>query len=98
MRQQVEISCSTCKALCCRFEVPLIDDADEAVPQEFVEQPFGSYPIMKKGDDGWCICLDRKTMLCTIYPIRPFLCRDYQVGDYDCLEERKKLAQNLPIP
>jgi Fe-S-cluster containining protein len=89
--EQIEISCATCKALCCRLEVRLIDDADDQVPSKFTEQVDGFYMAMKRGEDGWCQALDRDTMLCSIYEKRPYLCRDYKVGDYDCLEERKKL-------
>lgn len=86
-----EISCSTCKALCCRLEVQLIDDSDDQVPEEFTEKTKDLYTVMKQGADGWCEALDRNTMLCTIYERRPFLCREYQAGDYDCMYERSKL-------
>jgi Fe-S-cluster containining protein len=45
---------------------------------------------MKREDDGWCVALDRKTMLCSIYDMRPLICREYQVGDYDCVSERDR--------
>ncbi|MGH1467805.1 MAG: YkgJ family cysteine cluster protein [Bdellovibrionales bacterium] len=85
------VSCSTCKALCCRLEVRLIDDSDEQVPEEYTEVVEAFYTAMKRGEDGWCEALDRKTMLCTIYEKRPYLCREYQAGDYDCMKEREKL-------
>ena len=90
-----EISCSTCKALCCRLEVRLIDDSDDQVPVEFTTLVENFYTAMKQGEDGWCQALDRKTMLCTIYEKRPFLCREYQEGDFDFLEERKKLENEF---
>ena len=89
-----DISCSSCKALCCRLEVRLIDDSDDQVPIRFTTKVDGFYTIMKQAADGWCLALDRKTMLCTIYEKRPYLCRDYKVGDYDCLVEREKLEIN----
>jgi len=89
-----EISCSTCKALCCRLEVRLIDDADERIPVELTEQIDNLYYVMKREEDGWCTALDRKTMLCTIYEKRPFLCRDYKEGDYDCVLERDKYLKH----
>jgi uncharacterized protein len=33
--------------------------------------------------------MDRKTMLCTIYEIRPMICGEYQAGDSDCMQERR---------
>jgi len=86
----LKITCSTCRALCCRLEVRLIDDSDDQVPEEYTIKAENSLTIMKQAADGWCEALDRKTMLCTIYEKRPFLCREYQTGDYDCINERSK--------
>lgn len=44
--------------------------------------------VMARLDDGWCAALDRNTMRCTIYSVRPRLCRDYAMGGPDCLAER----------
>jgi Fe-S-cluster containining protein len=85
-----QITCSTCKALCCRLEVRLIDEADEKIPVELTEIVESLYYVMKREDDGWCVALDRKTMLCSIYDMRPLICREYQVGDYDCVSERDR--------
>lgn len=52
--------------------------------------------VMRRLEDGWCVALDRQTMLCTIYEKRPFICREYQAGDYDCLEQRKQLVAPQP--
>jgi Fe-S-cluster containining protein len=89
-KMKEEVSCSTCKALCCRLEVRLIDDADEKIPVELTEQVDSLYYVMKRERDGWCVALDRETMLCSIYEQRPFICRDYELGDYDCINERNK--------
>lgn len=43
---------------------------------------------MRRLADGWCAALDRNTMRCTIYEQRPDICRDYEMGDNACLEER----------
>lgn len=84
------ISCANCKACCCKLEVLLIGDAD--VPVEFTTQnPWGGW-VMRRLDDGWCAALDRKTFRCTIYESRPDICRDYEMGDSDCLAERAQLA------
>lgn len=84
-----EITCATCRACCCRLEVMLIGDA--GVPDELTAQNEWGGWVMKRLDDGWCAALDRQTMLCTIYEYRPDICRDYQAGDYDCLEQRVRL-------
>jgi len=90
MAKNQEFTCSSCKALCCRLEVRLITDADELIPERLTEKIDSQYYVMKRRDDGWCEALDRKTMLCSIYEKRPFICRDYKLGDYDCVIERNK--------
>jgi len=84
------ITCSNCKACCCRLEVILMGDDD--IPQRFtVEDQWGG-GVMRRLDDGWCAALDRNSMKCTIYERRPILCRDYQMGEGDCLVERTRLV------
>ncbi|MDP2879428.1 MAG: YkgJ family cysteine cluster protein [Sulfuricella sp.] len=84
------ISCSSCKAYCCRLEVMLMGDDD--IPPELTERDRWGGWVMARLDDGWCAALDRDTMLCTIYERRPMICSDYQVGDSDCIGERLLLA------
>lgn len=87
-----KVSCSNCRALCCRVEIRLIEDDDFNIDAHLTEQTPSLYTIMKKSSDGWCVALDRKTMLCTIYEERPYLCSEYEVGSYDCMLERQKGA------
>ena len=32
--------------------------------------------------------LDRNTMNCTIYEKRPLICREFEMGSYECIAER----------
>ena len=84
------ITCATCQACCCKLEVILMGDDD--VPAEFSETDRWGGEVMKRLDDGWCAALDRKTLLCRIYARRPEVCREYPVGDGDCLTERAKAS------
>ena len=80
------VTCSDCQACCCQLEVMLIGDAD--VPEQFTGQnPWGGW-VMRRLDDGWCAALDRRSMRCTIYEQRPDICRAYEMGDSDCIEQR----------
>ncbi|MDU0354269.1 YkgJ family cysteine cluster protein [Paraglaciecola aquimarina] len=81
-----EITCSTCQANCCRLEVLLISDT--GVPEEFIAEDQWGSMTMARLDDGWCAALDRSTMLCSIYEKRPLICREFEMGGYECLEER----------
>lgn len=69
---------------------------DDAVPRRLTLRDRWGGWIMRRLDDGWCAGLDRQTMLCTIYEQRPLICREYQAGDYDCLEQRQQLDAAPP--
>ncbi|MCP5084941.1 MAG: YkgJ family cysteine cluster protein, partial [Alphaproteobacteria bacterium] len=43
---------------------------------------------MARLEDGWCSALDRNTMLCMIYEKRPWICREFEMGEYECISER----------
>jgi len=80
------VICATCAACCCRLEVMLMGDDD--IPFKFTEQDQWGGWIMARLDDDRCAALDRNTLLCKIYPRRPEICRDFQMGGGECIEER----------
>lgn len=84
------VSCSTCRANCCKLEVLLMGDDDVPVELSAIDR-WGGH-VMARGDDGWCAALDRRTMLCSIYEQRPAVCREFELGGHECLLERAKLA------
>lgn len=61
---------------------------EDDVPAEFIETDRWGGQVMARRDDGWCAALERKTMLCSIYGRRPTVCRDFALGDSDCMTER----------
>jgi Fe-S-cluster containining protein len=65
---------------------------DDDIPPGLTEQDRWGGWVMARLDDGWCSALDRSTLLCTIYQRRPMICREYQVGDFDCIQERVLLT------
>ena len=90
-----DITCASCRACCCRLEVLLMAEDDVPVSMT-IQDRWGGW-VMRRLDDGWCKALDRQTMLCTIYESRPGICRDFQAGDYDCLQERRQLSDVIPV-
>jgi len=52
---------------------------------------------MARLDDGWCSALDRNTMLCSIYEKRPGICRELEMGEYECLTERAARALGMRV-
>jgi Fe-S-cluster containining protein len=79
-------TCANCEACCCRLEVILITDT--GVPDAYVEIDEWGGRRMARLDDGWCAALDRNDMTCMIYENRPKICRDFEMGGYECLAER----------
>jgi len=61
---------------------------DTGVPDHLVETDQWGGRTMARLEDGWCAALDRNTMLCTIYQKRPWICREFEMGSYECLAER----------
>ncbi len=83
---ETKISCANCEACCCRLEVMLLTDT--GVPDRFIAIDQWGGMVMQRLDDGWCAALDRDTMLCTIYENRPLVCREFEMGSYECIIER----------
>ncbi|MBN2427482.1 MAG: YkgJ family cysteine cluster protein [Deltaproteobacteria bacterium] len=84
------VTCTNCQASCCRLEAMLFDDTD--IPDKFVVTDARGNMSMARLEDGWCAALDRDTMSCTIYEKRPWICREFEMGEYECLSAR---AANL---
>jgi Fe-S-cluster containining protein len=66
---------------------------EDEVPEEFTESDRWGGQVMARLADGWCAALDRNSMLCRIYDVRPIVCREFQVGSDECRTERRGLEQ-----
>lgn len=80
------ITCSACEAVCCRLEVLLISDT--GVPRDYIETDEWGGMTMRRLEDGWCSALDQDSKLCTIYERRPWICREFQMGGFECVSAR----------
>lgn len=81
-----EVACSNCQACCCRLEVMIITDT--GVPDEHLSLDEWGAETMLRLEDGWCSALDRDTFMCSIYQNRPLICREFEMGSYECRTER----------
>jgi Fe-S-cluster containining protein len=61
---------------------------DIGIPEKYIVRDKAGRRSMARLADGWCVALDRKTMRCTIYVLRPWICREFQMGGDDCLAAR----------
>ena len=62
--------------------------SDTGVPNEHLSFDSWGGETMLRLDDGWCSALDRDTLMCSIYENRPWLCREFEMGSYECITER----------
>lgn len=85
-----KVSCSNCRASCCRLEVMIVSDT--GVPERHIARDKWGAETMLRLEDGWCSALDRETYMCTIYENRPWICREFEMGSYECLTERSANA------
>ena len=81
-----EVTCSNCQACCCRLEVMIITDT--GVPDVHISLDELGAETMLRLDDGWCSAIDRETFTCSIYENRPLICREFEMGSYECSVER----------
>jgi Fe-S-cluster containining protein len=91
------LTCSSCRACCCRLEVMLM--GEDEVPLELTKVDRWGGRVMARLADGWCAALDRDTMRCRIYARRPAVCREFRLGGDECITERSAdpLVVDLPV-
>lgn len=74
--------CSRCLAACCRLTVIL--QPDDHVPDDLTTHSPEGLHVMKRGEDGWCVALNREHMNCGIYETRPSVCRRFAMNGAYC--------------
>jgi len=87
---EVEITCESCEARCCRLEVRLLTDT--GVPAQYIETDEWGGRYMARLEDGWCAAVDRNHMNCMIYENRPLICREFEMGENECVDEYSKMT------
>ena len=85
------VTCNGCEAVCCRLEVLIISDT--GVPGRFIDTDDWGGMTMARADNGWCAALEDATNLCSIYDRRPWVCREFEMGGPDCVNEREQYAR-----
>lgn len=83
-----KVCCSACDAVCCRLTVVVMPD--DPVPRQYVERSVQGLDVMARDSDGWCVAVDHSRMCCSIYELRPAICRKFAMGSSYCREEREK--------
>ena len=81
----VDIDCEAriplCHAACCKLGVGLsTEDVREGILRWDPAEPYA----LERGDDGWCVHMERGSCRCTVYDARPIPCRGF-----DCRADRR---------
>lgn len=82
-------TCANCPAACCTWEAEITTGIDDAVPENLIELSTWGYRVMARGEDGYCLALDKTTMRCSIYDRRPQQCREFEVDKRGCRSARR---------
>lgn len=92
------VHCSDCEAVCCRLLV-FIEPGDR-VPDGPAGRNAEGSEVMLRGEDGWCMAIDRQSMSCGIYEARPDTCRRFTMGGGYCRaireDYRRTAARSIP--
>lgn len=84
-----QITCDNCQGCCCQLEVMILSET--GVPEAFLSEDEWGGQVMTRLDDGWCIAMDRDTYRCSIYENRPWICREFEMGSFDCKAQREQM-------
>ena len=91
--------CMRCDAVCCRLTVVL--QPEDRVPPRFTTETAEGLHVMARDEEGWCVAVDAARMQCSIYEVRPQVCRRFAMAGPYCQEVRAdysdRMARGIPL-
>jgi len=69
--------------------------SDTGVPAEHIATDQWGSESMLRLSDGWCSAIDRNTFRCTIYENRPWVCREFEMGSDECINEYSPINSKI---
>lgn len=94
-----DADCTRCDAVCCRLTVVL--QAGDRIPLRFTAHTPAGLHVMARDEEGWCVAIDAGRMQCSIYAIRPQVCRRFVMAGPYCHEVRAdysdRTARGIPL-
>lgn len=91
--------CDACDAVCCRLTVVLA--AGDRVPAHLTAVTDRGLHVMARDEDGWCVAVDPASQRCSIYAVRPDVCRRFAMDGPYCREVRAdyadRRARGIPL-
>ncbi len=94
------VSCEGCGACCLHMSTPPFVDAEDLarVPKPLLDSVYRYLDERDKAgisDHHPCIWLDVETRRCRHHECRPNVCRDFDIGEEDCLAARKRVLLTI---
>lgn len=71
---------------------------DTGVPERYIDTDKWGGQVMSRLEDGWCAALNRDSLACSIYNNRPLICREFEMGAADCIDERRAAGLDQDVP
>ena len=94
-----DADCMRCDAVCCRLTVVVMPS--DRVPRHLVARSEHGLEVMAQNEEGWCVAIDGARMQCSIYEIRPQICRRFVMAGPYCREVRAdysdRNARGIPL-
>ncbi|GHC05773.1 YkgJ family cysteine cluster protein [Thermomonas carbonis] len=94
-----DVDCTRCDAVCCRLTVVL--QSEDRIPPRFTAYTPEGLHVMDRDEEGWCLAIDAARMQCSIYEIRPQICRRFVMAGPYCQEVRAdysdRMARGIPL-
>lgn len=91
--------CMRCDAVCCRLTVVL--QSEDRIPPRFTTHTAAGLHVMDRDEEGWCVAIDGARMQCSIYEIRPQICRRFVMAGPYCREVRAdysdRTSRGIPL-
>ncbi|HRN62352.1 MAG TPA: YkgJ family cysteine cluster protein [Luteimonas sp.] len=91
--------CGRCDAVCCRLTVVL--QPEDRIPSHYTDTTAAGLNVMARDAEGWCVAVDAARMSCSIYEVRPQVCRRFVMAGPYCREIRadysERNARGIPL-
>lgn len=91
--------CERCDAVCCRLTV--VVQPEDGVPGHLTDVTPNGLTVMARDEEGWCVAIDAARMCCSIYEVRPDVCRRFVMAGAYCREVRAEYtdhtARGIPL-
>jgi Fe-S-cluster containining protein len=89
------LDCQACAA-CCRHAYDSTEvrrsEPFASTHRRLLTERMGQLHLLRNGGNCPCLAEEAGTYTCTVYADRPRTCREFEVGEANCLDARQRLG------